>query len=192
LNAYVTGFGNTKRIGLWDTTIAKLDEQELLFVMGHEMGHYVLGHVWKTILFFAAVIMATLFAIHQTAGWLIGKYQHRFGFNELADVASLPLILLLFSAYLFVITPGVLAFTRANEHESDRFGLEILQNNHSAATAFVKLQTENLGVPRPHWLVRLWQASHPTLGERIDFCNTYRPWERGGALTYGHLFKSGE
>jgi Zn-dependent protease with chaperone function len=191
LNAYVTGFGNTKRIVLWDTTIAKLDEQELLFVMGHEMGHYVLGHVWKSILFFAAVIMATLFAIHKTAGWLIGKYQHRFGFSELSDVASLPLILLLFSAYLFVITPGVMAFTRFNEHESDRFGLEILQNNRAAATAFVKLQTENLGVPRPHWLVRLWQASHPTLGERIDFCNAYRPWARGEPLTYGHLFKEG-
>ena len=73
LNAYVTGFGNTKRIVLWDTTIAKLDEQELLFVMGHEMGHYVLGHVWKSILFFAAIIMATLFAIHRTAGWLIDQ-----------------------------------------------------------------------------------------------------------------------
>lgn len=192
LNAYVTGFGNTKRIVLWDTTIARLDEQELQFVMGHEMGHYVLGHVWKSILFFAAVIMATLFAIHKTAGWLIAKYQHRFGFSELADVASLPLILLLFSAYLFVITPGVLAFTRYQEHESDRLGLEILQNNHAAATAFVKLQTENLGIPRPHWLVRLWQASHPTLGERIDFCNTYRPWTRGEPLRYGHLFKQGK
>ena len=73
LNAYVTGFGNTKRIVLWDTTIAKLDEPELLFVMGHEMGHYVLGHVWKSILFFSAVIMATLFAIHKTAGWLIDR-----------------------------------------------------------------------------------------------------------------------
>ncbi len=189
LNAYVTGFGNTKRIVLWDTTIARLDEQELLFVMGHEMGHYVLGHIWKSILFFAAVIMATLFAIHKTAGWLIARFQERFGFTELSDVASLPLILLLFSAYLFVVTPGVLAFTRSQEHESDRFGLEILQNNHAAATAFVKLQTENLGIPRPHWLVRLWQASHPTLGERIDFCNAYRPWTKGEALRYGHLFK---
>ena len=189
LNAYVTGFGNTKRIVLWDTTIAKLDEPELLFVMGHEMGHYVLGHVWKTILFFAAVIMATLFAIHKTAGWLIARYQDRFGFTELSDVASLPLILLLFSAYLFIVTPGVLAFTRAQEHESDRFGLEILQNNHAAATAFVKLQTENLGIPRPHWLVRLWQASHPTLGERIDFSNAYRPWTTGEPLRYRHLFK---
>ncbi|HEV2669293.1 MAG TPA: M48 family metallopeptidase, partial [Blastocatellia bacterium] len=52
LNAYVTGFGGTKRIVLWDTIIAKLNEDELLFVMGHEMGHYVLGHVWKSILFF--------------------------------------------------------------------------------------------------------------------------------------------
>ncbi|MFM8393083.1 MAG: M48 family metallopeptidase, partial [Acidobacteriota bacterium] len=53
LNAYVNGFGQTKRIVLWDTTIARLSEDELLFVMGHEMGHYVLGHIWKLIGFIA-------------------------------------------------------------------------------------------------------------------------------------------
>jgi STE24 endopeptidase len=120
---------------------------------------------------------------------LIARYHDRFGFDSLADVASLPLILLLFSLYFFVVTPAALAFTRHQEHESDRFGLEITQNNHAAATAFVKLQEENLGVPRPHWLVRLWRASHPTLGERIDFCNEYRPWEKGEPLVYGQLFK---
>lgn len=190
LNAYVTGFGNTKRIVLWDTTIAKLSEEELLFVMGHEMGHYVLGHVWKSILFLSLVMMLTLYVIHRTAGWLINKYGDRFGFSQLSDVASLPLIILLFSLYTFVATPGVLAFTRHNEHESDRFGLEITQKNRPAAEAFVKLQTENLAVPRPHWLVRLWQASHPPLGERIDFCNEYRPWTKGEPLQYGHLFKN--
>ncbi len=189
LNAYVTGFGNTKRIVLWDTTIAKLDENELLFVMGHEMGHYVLGHIWKMLIFFPLIILFTLYLIHRTSGWLLRKYKDRFGFSELSDVASLPLIILLFSIFLFFITPGVMAFTRSQEHESDRFGLEINQNNHAAATAFVKLQTENLAVPRPHWLVRLWQASHPTLGERIDFCNEYRPWTKGEPLQYGHLFK---
>lgn len=189
LNAYVTGFANTKRVVLWDTTIAKLSEDELLFVMGHEMGHYVLGHVWKTIGFFALLIIVTLLAIHLTAGWLINKYQHRFGFNSLSDVASLPLIILLFSVYFFLVTPIALAYTRASEHESDRFGLEITRNNHAAATAFVKLQEENLGVPRPHILVKLWQASHPTLGERIDFCNAYRPWEEGAPMYYDHLFK---
>jgi Zn-dependent protease with chaperone function len=189
LNAYVTGLGVTKRIVLWDTTIAKLDEDELLFVMGHEMGHYVLGHIWKSILFFSLLIIVTLYAIHRTAGWLIEKYHRRFGFTELSDVASLPLIILLFSAYFLIIAPIALAFSRHNEHEADRFGLEITQNNRAAATAFVKLQQENLAVPRPNVLVKLWQASHPTLGDRIDFANDYRPWERGEPLLYGHLFK---
>ncbi|MGE0130300.1 MAG: M48 family metallopeptidase [Blastocatellales bacterium] len=189
VNAYVTGFGATKRIVLWDTIIAKLNEDELLFVMGHEMGHYVLGHVWKSILFFSLLIIVTLYAIHRTAGWLINKYHHRFGFTELSDVASLPLIILLFSAYFLIVTPFALTFTRYNEHESDRFGLEITRNNHAAATAFVKLQQENLGVPRPNILYKLWTASHPTLGERIDFCNQYRPWERGEQLRYEKLFK---
>ena len=189
LNAYVAGFGATKRIVLWDTIIAKLDEDELLFVMGHEMGHYVLGHVWKTILFLSVLIIVTLYAIHRTAGWLINKFHRHFGFTELSDVASLPLIILLFSAYFLIISPVALAFSRHNEHEADRFGLEITRNNRAAATAFVKLQQENLGVPRPHILVKLWQASHPPLGERIDFSNEYRPWERGEALRYGELFK---
>ena len=189
LNAYVTGFGATKRIVLWDTTIAKLDEDELLFVMGHEMGHYVLGHVWKTILFLSLLITVTLYAIHRTAGWPINKFHRRFGFTELSDIASLPLIILLLSAYFLIVGPIALAFSRHNEHEADRFGLEITQNNRAAATAFVKLQEENLSVPRPNVLVKLWQASHPTLGERIDFANEYRPWERGEPLRYGHLFK---
>ncbi len=189
LNAYVTGFGATKRIVLWDTIIAKLNEDELLFVMGHEMGHYVLGHVWKSILFFSLLIIATLYAIHRTAGWLINKYRRRFGFTELSDIASLPLIILLFSAYFLIISPIALAFSRHNEHEADRFGLEITRNNRAAATAFVKLQQENLAVPRPNILVKLWQASHPPLGERIDFSNSYRPWESGEALRYGELFK---
>ncbi|MGH9769690.1 MAG: M48 family metallopeptidase [Blastocatellia bacterium] len=189
LNAYVTGFGATKRIVLWDTIIAKLDEDELLFVMGHEMGHYVLGHVWKTILFLSLLIMATLYAIHRTAGWLIDKFHRRFGFTELSDIASLPLIILLFSAYFLIVAPAALAFSRHNEHEADRFGLEITRNNRAAATAFVKLQQENLAVPRPHTLVKLWRASHPTLGERIDFSNLYRPWERGERLRYEGLFK---
>jgi STE24 endopeptidase len=189
VNAYVTGLGATKRIVLWDTIISKLDEDELLFVMGHEMGHYVLGHVWKTILFLSLLIIAGLYAIHRTAGWLINKFHQRFGFTELSDIASLPLIILLFSAYFLIIAPVALAFSRHNEHEADRFGLEITRNNRAAATAFVKLQRENLAVPRPHILIKLWQASHPPLGERIDFCNEYRPWERGEALRYGNLFK---
>lgn len=190
VNAYVAGFMNTRRIVLWDTIIAKLNEKELLFVMGHEMGHYVLGHVIKLILFLSALILFSLYLIYRTAGELINKFKDRFGFDQLSDVASLPLIALLFSFFFFLITPIALTFTRYQEHESDRFGLEITENNHPAATAFVKLQQENLGNPRPGWLYKLWRSSHPTLGDRIDFCNEYRPWEKGELLKYGGLFKS--
>ncbi len=189
LNAYVTGFGSTKRIVLWDTTIARMNEDELLFVMGHEMGHYVLGHIWRSLIFLPLAVLLMLYLIHRTSGWVLSKYGNRFGFSELSDVASLPLIIFLFSIFVFFFMPALMAFTRYQEHESDRFGLEINQNNHAAATAFVKLQTDNLAIPRPHWLVKLWQASHPPLGERIDFCNEYRPWTKGEPLQYGHLFQ---
>ena len=189
LNAYVTGLGATKRIVLWDTTIARLDEPELLFVMGHEMGHYVLGHIWKFVTLFSCLILVTLYGIHRTAGWLITRYQARLGFTELADVASLPLLLLLVSLGFLVASPFALAYGRHAEHEADRFGLEITRDNHSAATAFVKLQQDNLSNPRPHWLLKLLRADHPPLGERIDFCNSYRPWEQGQPLAYEHLFK---
>ena len=189
VNAYVTGFLGTKRIVLWDTIIAKLNEEELLFVMGHEMGHYVLGHVVKSIFFFSVLIMITLYATYRAAGSLISRFKDRFGFDQLSDIASLPLIVVLMNICFLVITPVVFTFTRFHEHEADRFGLEITQTNHAAATAFVKLQEENLSIPRPGWLYKLWRSSHPTLGERIDFCNSYHPWEKGMPLKYETLFR---
>jgi len=192
LNAYVTGFGQTKRIVLWDTTIARLSEEELLFVMGHEMGHYVLGHVWKRIGFLALLIITTLYLVYRTAQGLISRFRERFGFDSLDDIASYPLLTLLFGLFFLLAQPAFLAFSRSSEREADRFGLEITRDNRQAATAFVKLQEDNLAVPRPHWLVKLWRGSHPPLGERIDFCNEYRPWEKGQPLRYGHLFRQRE
>jgi STE24 endopeptidase len=190
VNAYVAGVGTTKRIVLWDTILAKLNREQVLVVMGHEMGHYVLGHIWKLILSMSVLIIGALYAVHRTSGWLIGRYRDRFGFTELSDVASLPLIIVLFSIASLVVTPVALAIQRHFEHEADRFGLEITQDNYAAATAFVKLQQENLGVPRPGRLYTWWRASHPTLGDRIDFSNEYRPWESNQPLVYADRFKS--
>ena len=189
VNAYVAGFGATKRIVLWDTIIAKLTRPQLLVVMGHEMGHYVLGHVWKTILILSVLIVAALYAVHRASGWLIEKYRARFRFDELSDLASLPFIIALFGIASLIVTPIALAVTRHFEHEADRFGLEITRDNHAAATAFVTLQQENLGVPRPGPIFTWWRASHPSLGERIDFSNDYRPWEKNEPLVYGDRFR---
>ena len=189
VNAYVTGFMDTKRVVLWDTIIDKLNEKELLFVMGHEMGHYVLGHVWKTILFLSFLILVSLYFAYRLAGGLINRYKGRFGFDDFSDIASLPLLMLLVSSFLLVITPIANWYSRAHEHDADIFGLEITRDNHDAATAFVKLQQENLSNPRPGLLYILWRADHPVLGDRIDFCNEYKPWEKGEKLKFDEYIK---
>ncbi len=184
VNAYVTGFGTTKRIVLWDTLLRKLDEDEVLFVMGHEMGHYVLGHVTRSVLVLSAMALLGLYGAYRLSGWFLRRFQERFRFTELADIASLPLLMLLVQLVSVVLTPAALAYSRYQEREADRFGLEITQNGRACATAFVKLQRENLSHPRPGPLYKLWRASHPTLAERIEFCNRYRPWAEGRPLKY--------
>ena len=118
----------------------------------------------------------------------INKYKKQIGFYEFSDIASLPLLFLLMHLFFNIVGPIQLAFSRYQEHEADRFGLEIRQNNYAAASAFVKLQEENLAIPRPGWLFKTFRSSHPILGDRIDFCNTYRPWEKEEPLVYGKYF----
>jgi STE24 endopeptidase len=189
LNAYVAGMFGTKRIVLWDTIIKRMTDRELLFVMGHEMGHYVLGHIWYGVAFSSLLIIASLYAAYRTSGAVLARWGPRFGFTTLADVASLPLLLLLVSVFSLIVTPLSLAFTRHVEHEADRFGLEITRTSHSAGTAFVKLQEDALANPRPGLLFKLWREGHPPLGERIDFVNEYHPWRAGQPLAYGDRFR---
>ncbi len=190
VNAYVTGVGGTKRIVLWDTILARLQPREILFVVGHEMGHFILHHTLAIILGATVLTTLSLYTVHRLAGRLIRAQAARFGFDRLDDVASLPLLLLLGSVVSFAVTPVVLAGSRWMEHEADRFGLELTRDNRAAALTFVKLQEENLEVPRPSRLYLLWRGSHPPLAERIEFANRYRPWATGGSLRYGHLFRS--
>jgi Zn-dependent protease with chaperone function len=189
VNAYVAGFLGTKRIVLWDTLVEKLPEKQVLFILGHEMGHYVLGHVVQGLLVSSLIILVTLFLVHYAALAALRRFGTRLGIDHLHDVAAFPLLLLLVDLFSLFTIPAGLAFSRNIEHEADRFGLEITQDNQAAALSFVALEKENLGVPRPNWLIHIMRGSHPTGGERIDFCNEYRPWESGEELKYGRLFR---
>lgn len=188
ISAYVTGFGATKRIVLFDTILRKLTPDEILFVVGHEMGHFVLRHVLLGLAGTWLLVGVSLYTVHRLAGGLLARYGSRFGFERLDDPASVPLLLLLVNAVSLVASPLVLAGSRHLEHEADRFGLELTRDNHAAAMAFVKLQEENLDVPRPGLLYTIWRASHPSLGERIEFANDYHPWTTGAPLVYGDRF----
>jgi STE24 endopeptidase len=187
VNAYVTGVGSSKRVVLWDTLIARLSPEQARYVVGHELGHYVLGHVWTSIILSTLLTFVGLFGAHRLSGFVLGHFGDRMGFHQLSDVASLPLLMLLLTLFSLVITPAALAFSRYHEHEADRFGLELTHDNRAAATAFVALQQQNLAVPRPGLLYKIFRASHPPIGERVDFINTYRPWVRGEPGRYQDL-----
>jgi STE24 endopeptidase len=176
VNAYVTGVFATKRIVLWDTLLAKLDEKEVLQVMAHEMGHYVLGHVVQSILLSSVVTLVGLFLVDWLGRRLVARYGPRLGFDRLADVASVPLLLMLLEIAFLVLGPVALAYSRYQEHAADRFALDLTRDNHSSAQAFAKLMEENLSNPRPGPIYKFFRSSHPSIGERIDFCNSYHPW----------------
>jgi Zn-dependent protease with chaperone function len=190
VNAYVTGIGKTKRIVLWDTLLARLKPPQVRFVVGHELGHYVLGHVLTNILISAALTILGLYGAHRTADLILARFGARFGFAQLSDVASLPLLMLLLSVFSLVIGPATLALSRYHEREADRFALELLRDNHAGASAFVVLQQQNLAVPRPGRLYKFFRASHPPIGERVDFINQYRPWQTGQPGRYDQHFRT--
>jgi len=176
VNAYVTGIGSTKRIVLWDTLLGKLSPAQTRFVVGHELGHYVLGHVWTSMLLSSVLTVLGLLGAHVLSSFLLLRFGTRLGFERLSDVASLPMLMLLLSLFSVAIGPAALAFSRYHEHEADRFGLELTHDNQAAATAFVALQQQNLANPRPGPLFKFFRASHPPIGERVDFINRYKPW----------------
>lgn len=191
LNAYVTGVGKTKRIVLWDTLLGKLSPAETRYVVGHELGHYVLGHVRTSVLLSWLLTLLGLWGAHLLSGLVFARMGSLLGFRQLSDVASLPMLMVLLSLFSMFIMPAALAVSRYHEREADRFGLELTRDNRAAATAFLALQEQNLAVPRPGPLYMTFRASHPSIGQRIDFINAYRPWERGEPGRYGGRFRAG-
>jgi STE24 endopeptidase len=140
------------------------------------MGHYALGHVVRSILMSSILTFIGLFMVDRLGRWLVWRHRTRLGFDQLADVASVPLMMMLLEAVVLVLSPVGLAYSRYQEHEADRYALDLTRSNHAAGTAQVKLLTENLGNPRPGLFVKIFRASHPSAGERIDFANSYHPW----------------
>jgi len=175
LNAYVAGLGGTHRIVLWDTLLERLSHAEVRAVTAHELGHYVLGHVRLGLGLALAGLMATLWLVHRTAGWAIGRWRARFGFDTLADPAALPLLLLLATLASLPLTPAALALSRRLERDADRYALELTRDPRAVATSFVALQETNLADPRPPAWLELLRYSHPPLGDRIDAANGWRP-----------------
>jgi Zn-dependent protease with chaperone function len=179
MNAYVAGIGPTNRIVMWDTLLAKMDHDEVLAVMGHEMGHYVLHDVWKGLAFSVGISFVSFFAVQRVHDRGLRKFGPRWGFSEKGDPASVPWLLFLAGALSFVLSPVYNGYSRYIEHRADMFGLEVTRLNEPMATAFRKMAEDSKRDPDPHPLTEFWRHSHPPIAKRIPFALSYRPWEKG-------------
>jgi STE24 endopeptidase len=185
LNAYVTGFGASKRIVVWDNTIAKLNTPQIVFVAGHESGHYVLQHIPKGITFFALLFLLLFYLGYRCIGWVLARWGAGWEVRGLDDWASLPALMLLLSIFSFAVTPIASAVSRHFEHQADQYGLEVTHgltpdSGQVAAQSFQVLGEVDLADPDPNPVGVLLFYDHPTIPDRIRFSLTYDPWSHGG------------
>ena len=188
INAYVTGLGASKRVVVWDTTLAKATTPQTLFVFGHEMGHYVLHHIPKTIAFFWGLLFVLLSLAAAILARLLGS-PGRWGIRGVSDWASLPVLLLVATVAGELAQPVVSGFIRSQEHQADIFGLEAIHglvpdSPRAAAGAFQILGEANLSDPEPSPFIRFWLYDHPPLAERLRFAAAYDPWGKGEKPRY--------
>ncbi|WLD94157.1 M48 family metallopeptidase [Alkalihalobacillus sp. AL-G] len=178
LNAYVNGIGSNLRIVLWDTTLEKLDDEEVLFVMAHEMGHFVKHHLlWNLI----GSIVFTFFGLwfgSRIFYWLIKKWGSQWGIEKPSDIASLPALLLVFSVLSFMASPIENAVSRQAEHSADAYAIEMTKDPEAAVGAFQQLAVSGLSEVNPPWLVKIFLYGHPTMLERIHFLESWTKAEK--------------
>jgi Zn-dependent protease with chaperone function len=196
LNAYVTGLGSTKRYVMWDTTTDRLPDDEILFVFGHESGHYVLHHIIKSIAGISAALFFIYWACAGFAAWLARRFGRRWGLGGAGDETPLAsragFIVLLFTISVagFVLEPVNNGFSRHFEHQADVYGQEAIHGlvpdpQKTAVSAFNHLGESSLEDPDPSPFVEFWEYSHPSVKNRANFAEHYDPWANGG---HGEFF----
>ncbi len=161
LNAYFGGLGKSKRVVLYDTLVQKLNERELLAVLGHELGHYKHKDIFKNI-FMTGILMFILF-------YIFGHLP-----QALFDAVGVPKAPHTIIAFFLIFSPVISFFfmpifgivSRANEYAADRFGSEV-QDAPALASALQKLANENKSFPKSHPLFIFFYYTHPPLIERL-------------------------
>jgi Zn-dependent protease with chaperone function len=184
MNAYVTGFGASKRVVVWDTSLQKGTPDEVLFIFGHESGHYVLHHIVYGILFSILGILVSLFLAYHFIQWAIAKFGTSWGVPAQTDWAALAVLILAFSLLGLISEPIQNTFSRMDEHAADVYGQEavhglIADPQAAAKGAFDVLGATSFADPNPSPLYEFWTGSHPAIGRRAAFAKAYNPWAPG-------------
>jgi Zn-dependent protease with chaperone function len=165
MSANVSGFGKTMRITMNDNLLKRGSQEEIESVMGHEMGHYVLNHIYKSILFLAVIIACIFAFLRWSSDRILAKYGERWKVRGFTDIAALPLVFLLGSGIFFVLTPVLNTFTRTMEAEADMYGLNASREPDGFAQAAIHLGEYRKMSPGP---IEEWVFfDHPSGRNRI-------------------------
>ena len=189
LNAYVTGFGASKRVVVWDTSIAKGTPDEILFIFGHEMGHYVLGHILNGLLFSFFLMLAAFSVGFIFFQFLLKRFGKQWRVPSQDNWAALYVFMLVLTVIGFFVEPVASSYSRSQEHAADVYGEEVVHgivaNPQATGQAAFQLLGENsFDDPYPNALVEFWTGSHPPIWFRAAFARDYNPWGPSGEPKY--------
>jgi STE24 endopeptidase len=172
ISANVSGIFGTAAVRLNDNLLRRTSAAEVRAVMGHELGHYVMNHVAKSLAQIALLSLAGFLFAQWALGHLLARHGARLGLQGAADVAGLPLLAAVFSVLLFAATPLVNTLIRTQEIEADRFGFNLAREPHGAAEAY--LQLTEYRKPDPGWLEEMIFFDHPSTRFRIHDAMRWR------------------
>jgi len=173
MNAYVTGIGSNARIVLWDTTLNKLSDNQILFIMAHEMGHYVEKHIYWGIGGYLLLSLLGLYLAHRLMNWTVSRWGKELKISDMRDIRSVPLFFLILSILLFLSSPITNFASRYEESRADTYAINMTKNPQAAITSFQELSKSGLSEVNPPLLVKIFRYTHPPMLERISKLEEY-------------------
>lgn len=168
LNAYVTGIGSNARIVLWDTTLDKLSQKEILFIMAHEMCHYVEKHVYFGLAGYLLLSLIGFYIISKVMVWIVARFGKELKIPDVKDIRSVPLLFMIISILLFAVSPLTNLASRYEETRADQYAINMTKNPEVAIDAFQELTRSGLSQVNPPLLVKIFRYDHPSMLERIS------------------------
>lgn len=178
LNAYVTGVGANSRIVLWDTTLERLSDEEILFIMAHEMGHYVEKHIYIGIAGYLLLMLIGLFITAKLMERWVKRRGKDWKIDKMTNISSLPVFLLITSMLLFASSPISNWVSRYQETRADIYAIKMTQDKDAGIQTFQSLTKAGLSQVNPPYLVKIFRYGHPTMLERIRMIEEYEVDER--------------
>jgi STE24 endopeptidase len=170
-NAVLAGLGNTRRILLGDTLLAEFTSDEIETILAHEIGHHVHRDIPYGILVEGVITLIGLYFAAVGLNWGV----EALGLSGVADIAGLPLFMLVIGAFGLITMPMTNAYSRWRERRADLFALEVTKKNIAYASALVRLANQNLAETDPEPWVEFLLYSHPALDKRIKMANEWKP-----------------